>query len=202
MIKYEVDARGLDCPKPVIETKKMIDKIESGIIVVMVDNEIARENVRKFVQSKNISYSIEEKNGDYHIILTKGDSEESFVKQTEVSIQKSENDNLVIYIESNKMGEGSDELGEILMKSYLYTLTELDILPKSIVLVNVGVYLAINSSPVIDYLKDIEKKGVEIISCGTCLNYYNIQDQLGVGIISNMYSIIEELHSAERIIRI
>ena len=140
MIKYEVDARGLDCPKPVIETKKMIDKVESGMIVVVVDNEIARENVRKFAQSKNISYSIEEKNGDYYIILTKGDSEESYIKQTEGSIQKSENDDLVIYIESNKMGEGSDELGEILMKSYLYTLTELDILPKSIVFVNIGVF--------------------------------------------------------------
>ncbi|MBN2616853.1 MAG: sulfurtransferase-like selenium metabolism protein YedF [Spirochaetales bacterium] len=106
----------------------------------------------------------------------------------------------VISINSNKMGHGSDDLGSILMQSFVNTLGKLDPLPSSIIFYNSGVLLCSKDSLVIDSLKKYEEMDISILLCGTCVEFYNIKDNLGAGKISNMYSIQETLNKAPRII--
>ena len=202
MDKIQIDCRGLACPKPVIETKKKIDIIGGGSLIVIVDNEIAKENIRKFAQSKNLQVEIEIKEDDYYLTLTKAEADQLLEENHNSAEEVIAKQDLIIYIESDKMGEGAEELGDILMKSYLYTLTELEELPKAIIFLNSGVKLVINDSPVLNSLKTLEHMGVELVACGTCLNYYHLENELAVGIASNMYSIVEMLHGSYKIIRI
>lgn len=191
---YKIDARGLGCPKPVILLKKEIEKIDSGIVLIIVDNEIAKENVRKFAESKKMDYEIIKEGENFNIKVIKvnilGESEKNVKEE------------IVIIIGSNKMGEGDEELGKILIKSYFYALTEQEILPKSIIFINSGVYLTIETSSVLKYISELFENGVEIVSCGTCLEFYNIKDKVAVGNISNMYTIVELMNEAKKTIRI
>src|SRR5690554_3549514 len=117
-MKREIDCRGLNCPQPVINTKKALDEITEGTIITIVDNEVARENVRKFAQRMNITPEIQEREGAYYITITKRDGKDQ--EQSNKSILQTGNGELVILIGNDKMGTGAEELGTILMKSYLY----------------------------------------------------------------------------------
>lgn len=202
MDNIQIDCRGLACPKPVIETKKKIDLIDEGNLIVIVDNEIAKENIRKFAQSKKLHVEIEFKENDYYLTLTKTEAGKLIEDDHKSDKGLVEKQDLIIYIETDKMGEGNDELGDILMKSYLYTLTELEDLPKAIIFLNSGVKLVVKDSPVLNSLKTLDDMGVELVACGTCLNYYHLENEIAVGIASNMYAIVEMLHGTNKIIRI
>jgi selenium metabolism protein YedF len=193
----QVDARGFACPKPVILTKKAIDQGENHITTI-VDNEVAKENVTKLIKKMNFDYNVEVSEGNYYI---------NFDTNCEVMVEeglspKEELDDLVILVASDKFGNGIDELGKVLMKGFLYTLTERTPYPKSVIFVNGGVLNTVEGSPSIDNLKILQEKGVEILSCGTCLDYYNVKNKLMVGEISNMYTIVDTLNSAKNTIRI
>ncbi|MCT4633375.1 MAG: sulfurtransferase-like selenium metabolism protein YedF [Firmicutes bacterium] len=190
----KVDARGLDCPMPVIKTKKALQ--ESEEVVAIVDNETAKENVSKLAKSMNCNINIRESEGDYYIDIFKGEKASEEQLNEKSSIQ-----DLVIFVGSDKMGVGSDELGEVLIKGYFYALTECEPYPKSILFVNSGVNLTIEGSPTLENLRKLESLGVEILSCGTCLDYYNIKDKLAVGGVSNMYTIVETMNNAKKVIR-
>jgi len=191
---YKIDARGLGCPKPVILLKKEIDKIDSGTVLIIVDNEIAKENIRKFAGSKKLDYEIIKDGENFNIKVSKGN--------ILVELEENTKEDLVIIIGSNKMGEGDEELGKILIKSYFYALTEQEILPKTIIFINSGVYLTTEKSSVLKYISELFEKGVEIVSCGTCLEFYDVKDKIGVGNISNMYTIVEIMNEAKKTIRI
>ncbi len=107
----------------------------------------------------------------------------------------------VLYLASDRMGEGSEELGQLLIRSYLYTLTQADALPRTILLVNGGVRLALEESPVLGYLQELVQKGVTLLACGTCLDYFEAKERLAAGQVSNMYDIAEELARAPKVIR-
>ncbi|PAB58467.1 sulfurtransferase-like selenium metabolism protein YedF [Anaeromicrobium sediminis] len=190
-MNQEIDARGLQCPKPVIETKKILDKLQDGSIVTIVDNEVAMKNVSKLAQSMAYDVDVKQIESDYHINIYKGSMEPM------VNMSKNTNGETVILIGDETLGQGAEELGKILMKGYIYTITEYDPYPKSILFINSGVKLTIEGSEVIDYLRGLEKEGVEILSCGTCLDYYKIKDKLAVGGVTNMYTIVDTLHSAK-----
>ena len=106
----------------------------------------------------------------------------------------------VINISSNKMGAGDDDLGDILMQSFINTLIQLVPLPSTIILYNAGVLLCTKDSPVLDSLNALETKGVNILLCGTCVDFYNIKDNIAAGKISNMYTIVETLNNSDKII--
>ena len=110
--------------------------------------------------------------------------------------------NDVIYVSTDKMGQGADDLGKILIKGYFYALTEVKPYPKTLIFVNSGVYLTTEGSEVLEYLKTLADQGVEIVSCGTCLDFYHLKDKLAVGSITNMYSIVEKMNGADKVIRI
>ena len=192
-MKREIDARGELCPKPVIMTKKELDGMESGILTIIVDNQVAKDNVSKLAGSYGYSFTVDKtKEDDYYINITKGEVEEN---QANICMPDTFKD-LTIAIGSNQMGTGGGELGHILMRSFIYTVRETTPLPKSIVLFNSGVKIVCEESQIVDDLKAIVEMGVEILVCGTCLDYYNLKDQIKVGEIANMYSIYEEMRNA------
>ncbi|RJP55163.1 MAG: sulfurtransferase-like selenium metabolism protein YedF [Deltaproteobacteria bacterium] len=191
-----IDAKGLTCPQPVINTKKALEEIKEGILTVIVDNVAARDNVRRFAESQGCTVMVEEDNGDYRLEIAKGFPREVGSKPGEAR----GNDNIVIYINSDVMGVGDEELGKILMDAFLKTMIVAHPQPRKLIFVNSGVRLAIEGSDVVGYIKEMEKKGVEVLSCGTCLNFYGLKEKLGVGVISNMYDIIESLTEADKVI--
>lgn len=197
--KTEVDARGLLCPKPVIQTKKAVDQLESGVVTTIVDNDTARENVIKYAKSQNYRYEVKQADGFYYIDIYKTEVlyDSEILPQTKPKLSE-----IVILVGKNTFGEGDETLGEVLIKGYFYTLTEMEPYPKSILFVNSGVHLTTEGSPVLEYLRALESNGVEILSCGTCLDYYQVKEKLAAGGIGNMYAIVETMHKAKNTIRI
>lgn len=196
-MKIEVDARGLSCPMPVINTKKELDKIESGLVITTVDNIVAKENILKLANSLNCEANVIKEEKDFiSIEIKKGEND---------IIEKSENialEDKCIFISSDKMGKGNDELGEVLIKGFIYTLTESKPYPKHIILVNGGVKLSTENEATVENLKILEQSGVEILSCGTCLDYYGLKDKLQVGSITNMYTIVDIMKNSLQTISI
>ena len=210
MKEIKVDAMGDQCPIPVIKTKKALKEItETTLVEVHVDNEIAVQNLSKMAKQKNLEYKCEKLEEQHYIIKIKAEAEAEGV-----SIQQkapAENDkeicypdrksNTVVVLSSNQMGNGSEELGQILMKGFIFALTELDELPSTVLLYNSGVKLSTEGSNSIEDLKTLQAQGVEILSCGTCLNYYELTEKLQVGEVTNMYFILEKMAQADKIIR-
>ena len=190
MIK--VNAVGEVCPKPVIMTKKALKEIESGVVEVSVDNITSKENVEKMAKEMGHTFETREEGNVFIITITKaGEKQEN----------SSEEENIVISIGSDKMGEGEDELGKILIKGFIYALTEAETLPKTVLLYNKGVLLASTFEDTVKDLKVLEERGVEILSCGTCANFYHVQDQIKVGTLTNMYTILERQMKAAKVIK-
>ena len=196
-MKRELDCRTLACPSPVIMTKKELEEMDQGQLIVMVGNEAAKENISRLVGSQGLEYEVVDKGKDQYDIVISLDGREitKQVDRDEIDsgdLAKSR----VIAISSNLMGSGSEELGKILMKSFFYTVRESKPYPSSILFYNKGVLLTIEDSELLDDIKFLEEEGVEISSCGTCLDYFNIKDKLMVGNISNMYDIYESMRNA------
>jgi selenium metabolism protein YedF len=191
-----VDARGLGCPVPVIKTKKALEAIEIGNVLTIVDNEIAKDNVTKLVKSLNYMCHVVQDGGEYYIDITK-DTNKDLASQNTGNFFDS-----VILVTSKGFGSGNDDLGDILMKGYFYTLSEGDTFPKAIIFLNGGVHLTVEGSSILKDLKNLETKGVEILSCGTCLDFYGCSSNLAVGGISNMYTIVEHMNASRKIVRL
>lgn len=193
-----IDARGLNCPQPVIKTKQALDKLPSGYITTIVDNEVAKKNVEKLAIKMGYGVQVEKENTDYKLTITK----DSIVTTSQPVAEKNNDNGLVIFCASDKFGEGEVALSNVLMKAFFYAFTEHTIPPKAIIFMNAGVLLALNDSPVLDSIKELAEKGTEVLSCGTCLDYYNKKASLAVGEITNMYTATEVLSEATQIIRI
>lgn len=202
MIK--VDAMGDICPIPVVKTKKAIEKAtQNEKIIVMIDNEASMENLIKMASEMKYEHKgIKIDKDHYKVEIIKGkNSDLKNQKPIEKIYNVQKNENIVIVISSNKMGRGDDKLGQILMKAFIYALTEAQKLPSAIIFYNGGAKLAVCNSPVINSLKKLEQLGVEVLTCGTCANYYGITDQIKVGRITNMYDIVEKMNNADKIIK-
>lgn len=201
----KVNAVGKQCPLPVIEAKKAIEEMKgTGIVEVSVDNEIAVQNLKKLAAHKKLESSDEKLSNDLYIvkITVSGEGEEDKSVEDEIeTVQETGKKNTVVVLGSNIMGNGSDELGEILMKGFVFALTKVNALPKTVLLYNSGVKLASEGSDSIADLKVLEEEGVEILACGTCLNYYELSDKLQVGSVTNMYEIVEKMTEAALIVR-
>ena len=109
--------------------------------------------------------------------------------------------NMVVAVSSDRMGSGNDELGKVLIKGFIFAVTQLDELPKTMLFYNGGATLTTEGSDSLEDLKSLEAQGVEILTCGTCLDYYGLKDKLAVGSVTNMYSIVETLAGADKIIK-
>ena len=207
MEKIIVDAMGDTCPIPVVKTKNAIKNMKgSGTVEIHVDNEIAVQNLTKMAKIKGYPVQSEKLSAqEYKVNMQIAAAGESVLEeqdeQTEVCVPDARKKNKVIVISSSQMGEGSEELGKTLLKAFIYAVTQQDELPKTMLFYNSGVYMTCEDSPAIEDLKSLEAQGVEILSCGTCLNYYGLTEQLKVGTVTNMYTIVETMEQADLLIK-
>lgn len=180
-----IDARGLNCPQPVILTKRTMDQNDDAEIVTIVDNTAALENVSRLAKGQNYNVRVEEQDDQYYIHMTRGR------EMSECQVENQEK--VTIMITGNLFGNGAEELGQILMKSFMFTLTEMQASISTLIMINSGVYMAAEGSPVLEHLQNLEQQGCEILSCGTCLDYYGLKEKLAVGQVTNMYTAVEKL---------
>lgn len=194
-----IDAKGKACPMPVIIAKKEID---SGVkfFGIEVDNKIAVENLKRLANSQGFKTIIKEENGNFKVNFSNGCEEcEEVLNKT---LGKKSLGNWSIFISRETIGDGSKELGKSLMKMFIYTISEGEDLPKSILFMNGGVKVLTLNEQAVEHLKTLQDKGVELLVCGACLNFYGLEEKLGVGKISNMYDITNAMKEASKVITI
>lgn len=214
MIKT-VDARGLACPIPVVNAKKAAEEMQEGdSLIVLVDNEIAVQNLQRFAKQKGFEASSEkkaEKEYEVMIQITAGLQE---IKEQEPSAAVGEDAKediacaadsrkcgLLVVLSANTMGTGDEKLGKALMKAFVFALTKQDRLPETILCYNSGAYLTCEGADTLEDMKLLEAEGVNIMTCGTCLDFYGIKEKLAVGSVTNMYEIVEKMETADSIVR-
>ena len=202
-----VDARGEACPIPVVKAIRALGEMtEPGVLEVHVDNEVAVQNVMRMASGKGLS-AASEKVEDKHFIIRaqvtepQGSAPAAVPAPEEVCCVPDARGGTVVAIDSDVMGRGSEELGRTLMKGFLYALSQLEELPKTVLFYNGGARLTVEGSVSVQDLKNMEAQGVEILTCGTCLNYYGLTEKLAVGSVTNMYTIVEKLSGAARLVR-
>jgi selenium metabolism protein YedF len=198
----KIDARGLECPQPVILAKKALE--ETSGVEISVDNTTAVENLKRLGTKLKCSVTIDEKkDGTFAVTMTGAEGGEKQVAETEFQavcdIENGGPGPLVVVISSDRMGKGDDELGDVLVRGFIHTLTELDEFPASLIFYNSGVRLTVKDSPVVDDLLFLEGKGTDILVCGTCTNFFGIEE-LGAGHLSNMYDIAGAMTGAGRLV--
>lgn len=205
-----VNAMGDTCPIPVVKTKNAIKELKgSGVVETLVDNEIAVQNLTKMANQKGYGVKSEKiAEGQYKVTMEIGDGAAD--QSDEMSVTDTEKEtcapnvihgNTVVVISADHMGEGDNELGKVLIKGFIYALTEQDVLPKTMLFYNGGAKLTCEESPTLEDLKSLEAQGVEILTCGTCLNHYGLTDKLQVGSVTNMYVIAEKMIQAGNIVK-
>ena len=192
------DARGLPCPQPVIRTRNAME--QSDEVVTIVDNEAARENVRRMAEKAGAAVQVEEHDDGTYLYITRRDVPRS--EPSEHPTAAPVGGPMVLVINSEFMGRGDDELGHILIRGFFHTLGEVAPLPDTIVFFNSGVKLVVEGSAVLEDLQALCERGVEIVACGTCLGHYELKAQVAVGEISNMYTVAEMMLAAGRVINL
>lgn len=188
-----IDARGLSCPQPVVLTRKALEKADE--LTVIVDNATAEQNVSRLAENHGLAVSVEEKGDGIYLRLTRP-ADQSLGGKALLF------EPTVLLIASSTLGRGDDELGGVLMRTFIHTVSESEIKPHKIIFMNSGVKLVTQGSDVIDDLRALEKESVEILACGTCLGHFGLKDAVEVGRISNMYEITMVLMKSTKVISI
>lgn len=197
-----VNAMGDNCPIPVIKTKKAMQALTGPeTIEVLVDNEIAVQNVTKMAASAGGQVSSEKLGDAEYKITIQMEGAPAAEGAEAVECVPDARENTVVVVSSDRMGVGNDELGKVLIKGFIFAVTQLDKLPKTMLFYNGGATLTAEGSDSLEDLKSLEAQGVEIMTCGTCLDYYGLKEKLAVGSVTNMYSIVETMANAGKIIR-
>ncbi|MGA2406988.1 MAG: sulfurtransferase-like selenium metabolism protein YedF [Bacteroidales bacterium] len=200
-----VDTKGQLCPAPLIAAKKALkETLEGESFIVLTDNQTSFDNLSRFLKDNKADFQVSEERGVWTLTVTKTTGEVVQAKPGEYcssSISHFPKGNFVVVFSSDKMGEGDNQLGYLLMINFIKALKDLDALPQKMVFYNNGVRLAIKGSPVIEHLKDLEKMGVELMLCATCVNHYSLESVVGAGTVSNIYAIAEVMASAGNIVK-
>jgi selenium metabolism protein YedF len=200
-----VDTKGQLCPAPLIAAKKALKETAKGeSFIILTDNKTSFDNLCRFLKDNKADLTITESEGVWNLAVTRksGDFVESRITEyCAPDVSHFEKGDYVVAFTSDKMGDGDDDLGHLLISTFVKALKDLDKLPQHMVFYNKGVTLAKINSPVIEYIKDLEKMGVEIHLCSTCVNYYKLENSMGVGTLSNMYSIAEIMASSGNVIK-
>jgi len=200
-----VDTKGQLCPAPLIAAKKALKETAEGeSFIVLTDNQISFDNLSRFFKDNKTDFKVSESDGVWTLTITSTSSDFVQSKPEEYcseEISHFQKGNFIVVVSSDKMGEGDDELGHLLMINFIKALKDLDKLPTKIVFYNNGVKLATKSSPAIEHLRDLEKMGVELMLCATCVNFYCLETVIGAGIVSNMFSMAEAMASSDKVIK-
>ncbi len=205
MAERQVDARGLACPQPVVLTRKAM--LEGGVdlVRVVVDQDAPAENIQRLARGQGWRWEIANQGNEIHLTLRR---DQHVVEQAAAdsvapdSVEADDKPEVVVFVTSNLFGDGDQRLGQVLMRAFVKTLKELDTQPTRIIFANAGVRLTTTGSDLIADLGELERQGVEIMSCGTCLDYYHLSDALEVGAVSNMFDIATSLVEADRVVKL
>jgi len=197
----EIDARGLACPAPVLQAKGAIDKESPDSITVLVNNDAAKQNVTRFLESQNYGVSVEQVGTDFHVSGKRegeaGTSECSVTELPQTDRKKS-----MVMITTDRIGHGDDELGSKLMTAFLKTLKEMGDDLWRLVFLNNGVKLTAEDTENLASLRDLEEDGIAILVCGTCLEHFNLLEKKQVGETTNMLDIVTAMQLADKVINI
>lgn len=194
-----LDCTGLACPQPVIQTKDTLLEMTESELLVVVDNEAASSNVSRYAESQGHRVSVTEQSGGiFHIHIAKKEGEPLNAPEPPIECPVPDTRTLAVYIGSEFMGKGDDELGAILMGAYFETLSHFAREISHVILVNSAVKLAVKGSAVLDHLQELEKTGIEVLACGTCLNFFDLKEKLRVGTVSNMFTILDILAKSSK----
>ena len=195
-----IDCRGLACPAPVLRIKDAIDKEGLDEFTVIVDNEAARQNVSRFLDSRGFNISVEQAGSDFKISGRKKMEKGSPVVPVEDHAHETQK--IMVMVTSDFLGRGDDELGSKLMGGFLKTLKEMGDELWRLVFLNNGVKLAVEGSTVLPSLKELKDQGVPVLVCGTCLTHFNLLDKLRIGEITNMLDIVTSMQVADKVITV
>ena len=201
-----VDARGMACPLPVVHAKKAVEELHGGdVLTVLVDNEIAVQNLQRFAAHKGheaTANKLGEK--EFTVVIRIAGEEDGAAVQAELPVSCAPDmrrQGMVVVLSANVMGTGDERLGKSLMKAFVFALTKQDQLPQTILCYNTGAYLTCEGADTLEDLRALEAEGVSIRTCGTCLDFYGLKEKLAVGMVTNMYEIVECMESAASIVR-
>jgi selenium metabolism protein YedF len=197
-----IDVKGLQCPMPLIETKKAMKEIEEGeSLKIIIDNATSVINVVRFLEDNGVPVTKSQNGNITELTVNKQDSE---IENAEVdeycAIDLPTDNNFVLVFAKNRIGEGAEELGKMLVSGFLNTFKEMEKLPQTVIFLNSGIDLVLEGSPTIPVLKEYEAQGVELLACGACLDYYKKVDEVAVGRVSNAYDILNATLNAGKVI--
>ena len=206
-MEKRIDCTGMACPLPVVNAKNACEQLSAGdVLIVLVDNEIAVQNLQRFAEHKGFQVS-GEKRGDKEYAVTiqlsgethsggSGDNENPL--ECAADMRKR---GMLVVLSSSTMGFGDEKLGTALMKAFVFALTKQDCLPETILCYNSGAYLTCEGADTLEDMKLLESQGVTVLTCGTCLDFYGLKEKLAVGGVTNMYDIVERMEKAAAIIK-
>ena len=192
------------CPLPVVNAKKAAEELKTGdVLTVLVDNEIAVQNLTRFAEHKGFGVRAEKKaDQEYAVVMQVGGAAAETTREEEVAcVMDSRRKGMLVILSANVMGTGDPKLGTSLMKAFVFALTKQDQLPDTILCYNTGAYLTCEGADTLEDLKLLESEGVTILTCGTCLDFYGLKETLAVGSVTNMYDIVERMEHAAQIIK-
>ena len=197
-----VNALGEQCPIPVVKaTRALREMREPGTLEVLVDNETAVQNLLRMAAGHHLSAATEQRGeGTYAVTMTVT-SPVGDAPMEEPALCCAPGSELVVAVDTDVMGRGSEELGRVLMKGFLFAVSQLPTMPKTMLFYNGGARLTTEGSDSLEDLKKLEGQGVEILTCGTCLNHYGLTEKLAVGSVTNMYTIVEKLAGAGKVVK-
>lgn len=199
MIK--VNAIGDQCPIPIVKTKEAIKGLNgSGTVETAVDNKIAVENLQKFAAQNGYGFSFTEDGANFKTVIAVGENVPAANECTECQPDIIEYGTVVV-ISSSEMGNGDETLGRVLMKGFIFALSKAETLPETILFYNSGAFLTAEGSESLEDISAMESEGVEILTCGTCINHYGLNEKPPVGTVTNMYSIAEKMTGAKKLVK-
>lgn len=199
-----VNAVGEQCPIPVVKAARALREMRSpGTLEVHVDNEIAVQNLTRMAAGHHLTARWEKTGEREYVVTVEVDAPvgEAPLEEPELVCSPAAGNGLVVAVDTDAMGRGSEELGRTLMKGFLFAVTQLPRLPETMLFYNGGAKLTVEGSASLEDLKKLEEQGVEILTCGTCLNFYGLTEKLAVGSATNMYAIVEKLAGATRVVK-
>ena len=199
-----IDCKGMACPLPVVTAKKAAEECNAGdTLTVLVDNEIAVQNLKRFAEHKGFPVSAEKRNEAEHAVTMRisGTAAEVVAAEEITCAMDTRRKGMLVVLSGNVMGTGDAKLGTSLMKAFVFALTKQDQLPDTILCYNTGAYLTCEGADTLEDLKLLESEGVTILTCGTCLDFYGLKEKLAVGGVTNMYDIVERMENAAQIIK-
>ena len=199
-----IDCKGMACPLPVVNAKKAAEELHAGdVLTVLVDNEIAVQNLSRFAEHKGFSVSAGKRaEKAYAVVMSiSGTAVKETGEEEVVCVTDSRRKGMLVVLSANVMGTGDAKLGTSLMKAFVFALTKQDQLPDTILCYNTGAYLTCEGADTLEDLKLLESEGVTVLTCGTCLDFYGLKEKLAVGGVTNMYDIVERMENARTVVR-